>query len=168
MVNSLLKTESVKSKLVLKIAAGLIFVSVGAFLFVTYGSREENLTDKLTQASAAGDIPQVLALLDQRSRPGSERQRGQDGFGTCFVPRPQGDGRIAPCSRHGCKCHRQIWQDGLDGCFVSGPSGGGEDASGQWRRSERKGQIPPDSADVRIAQGPQGVVKVAFGERGRR
>ncbi len=50
MVNSLLKTKSVKSKLVLKISAALIFASVGAFRSVAYGSRAENLRGKFLQA----------------------------------------------------------------------------------------------------------------------
>jgi ankyrin repeat protein len=81
MFNNLLKKKSVKSKLVLKISVALIFASVGAFLFATSGPPAENLTDKLTQASAGDDIPQVLALLNQGVDLGSRDREGKTALG---------------------------------------------------------------------------------------
>jgi ankyrin repeat protein len=81
MGNSFSKAEPVKSKLVLKVAAALIVAAFGAFLFITHGFREETLIDKLTQASATGDIPRLLALLDQGADPGARDREGKTALG---------------------------------------------------------------------------------------
>ena len=133
MLNNLLKTKSVKSKLVLKIAAALIFASVGAFLFATYGSREETLTDKLTQASAAGDIPQVLALLDQGVDLGARDSEGKTALGRAAFQGHKEMVELLLAQGLDANATGKYGKTALMAAVVSGPSGGGENASGQWR-----------------------------------
>ena len=168
MVNNLPKTKSVKSKLVLKIAAALIFASVGAFLFATYGSREETLIDKLTQASAAGDIPQVLALLDQGVDLGARDSEGKTALGRAAFQGHKEMVELLLAQGLDANATGKYGKTALMAASSQGHPEVVKTLLANGAEVNAKDRVQSDRADVRLAQRPQGSGKAAFGMWGRR
>jgi hypothetical protein len=81
MITKLLESESAQAKFPAKPAALLLVVAVGAFLLFAHEFRQDNPADKFTEAAASGNIPQVLALLDQGVELGAQDSKGKTALG---------------------------------------------------------------------------------------